>query len=96
LYRNSLQRLCSDLGLESRVRCIDRYVEDGELQRLVSRADVVVIPYDSDVQVSSGVITDAFAVGPPVVATDCLHTRELLADGAGLVVAHSDEAPAAA
>ena len=36
-YRNPLQRLCSDLGLASRVRFVDRYLEDGELQRLVSR-----------------------------------------------------------
>ena len=95
-YRNSLQRLCSDLGLASRVRFVDRYLEDGELQRLVSQADVVVIPYDSNVQVSSGVLTDAVAAGRPVVATDFPHARELLADGAGLVVPHSEEALAAA
>ena len=35
-YRNQLQRLCSDLGLASRVGFVDRYLEDGELQRLVS------------------------------------------------------------
>jgi hypothetical protein len=46
-------------------------MEDGELQRLVSRADVVVITYDNDLQVSSGVLGDAFAAGRPVVATDC-------------------------
>jgi hypothetical protein len=62
---------------------------------LVSRADVVVITYDNDLQVSSGVSTDAFAAGRPVVATDCSYTRGPLADGAGLVVAHSDEATAA-
>ncbi|HEX2368370.1 MAG TPA: glycosyltransferase [Acidimicrobiia bacterium] len=95
-YRNHLQRLCSELGLASRIRFVDRYLEEGELQRLVSRADVVVIPYDSKVQVSSGVLTDAIAAGRPVVATDFPHARELLADGAGLVVPHSDEALAAA
>ena len=95
-YRNELQRLCSDLGLAARVRFVDRYLEEGELQQLVSQADVVVIPYDSDVQVSSGVLTDAVAAGRPVVATDFPHARELLADGAGLVVPHSDEALASA
>ena len=53
-------------------------------------------PYDSNVQVSSGVLTDAVAAGRPVVATDFPHARELLADGAGLVVPHSEEALAAA
>ena len=75
---------------------MDRYLGEDELQRLVSQADVVVIPYDSDVQVSSGVLTDAVAAGRPVVATDFPHARELLADGAGVVVPHSDEALAAA
>ena len=95
-YRNELQRLSSGLGLASRVRFVDRYLGEDELQRLVSQADVVVIPYDSDVQVSSGVLTDAVAAGRPVVATDFPHARELLADGAGVVVPHSDEALAAA
>ena len=95
-YRNHLQRLCTDLGLASRVRFVDRYLADGELQRLVAGADVVVIPYDSDVQVSSGVLTDAVAAGQPVVATDFPHARELLEEGAGLVVPHTDEALAAA
>ena len=53
-------------------------------------------PYDSNVQVSSGVLTGAVAAGRPVVATDFPHARELLADGAGLVVPHSEEALAAA
>ena len=44
----------------------------------------MVILYDSNVQVSSGVLTDAVAAGRPVVATDFPHARELLADGAGL------------
>ena len=95
-YRNELQRLCSDLGLAARVRFVDRYLAESELQHLVSRADVVVIPYDSDVQVSSGVLADAVAAGRPVVATDFPHARELLGEDAGVVVPHSDEALASA
>jgi glycosyltransferase involved in cell wall biosynthesis len=51
---------------------------------------VVVLPYDSKDQVTSGVLVDAIAAGRPVVATAFPHAVELLASGAGLVVDHDD------
>jgi glycosyltransferase involved in cell wall biosynthesis len=51
---------------------------------------VVVLPYDSTEQVTSGVLVDAIAAGRPVVATAFPHAIELLASGAGLVVDHDD------
>jgi glycosyltransferase involved in cell wall biosynthesis len=51
---------------------------------------VVLLPYDSTDQVTSGVLIEAVAAGKPVVATRFPHARELLAGGAGLVVPHRD------
>jgi glycosyltransferase involved in cell wall biosynthesis len=51
---------------------------------------VVVLPYDSTDQVTSGVLVDAIATGRPVVATAFPHATELLASGAGVVVDHGD------
>lgn len=94
-YRRSIEGLVAELGLEDRVRFVDRYIGDEELELLAGAADVVVIPYDNDEQVCSGVLTDAIAVGRPVVATAFPHARELLADGAGIVAEHTSEAVAA-
>ena len=51
---------------------------------------MVVLPYDSTDQVTSGVLVDAIACGRPVVATAFPHAVELLGSGAGIVVAHDD------
>ena len=51
---------------------------------------MVVLPYDSTDQVTSGVLVDAIACGRPVVATAFPHAVELLASGAGIVVPHDD------
>lgn len=95
-YRRSLQRLAAELGLEERVRMVDRYVSDGELHEMATAADVVVLPYDNDEQVCSGVLTDAVALGRPVVCTAFPHAREFAAKGCGRAVGHEPAALAAA
>jgi polysaccharide biosynthesis protein PslF len=72
------------------VRFEDSYVDEGVLGRLIGRADVVVLPYDSTEQVTSGVLVEAVAAGKPVVATAFPHAVELLSSGAGVVVPHRD------
>src|SRR6478672_5848994 len=53
---------------------------------LIRSADVVVLPYDSLEQVTSGVLTEAVGAGIPVVATAFPHAVELLTGGPGLLV----------
>ena len=60
------------------------------LTALIQSAAVVVLPYDSTDQVTSGVLVDAIASGRPVVATAFPHAVELLGSGAGIVVGHDD------
>lgn len=96
-YRDSLVALASALGVSDRVRWLDAYLDQAELSRLICSADVVVLPYDSTEQVTSGVLIEAVGAGVPVVATEFPHAVELLADGPGLLVPHQDpEAMAAA
>ena len=70
----------------------DRYLGVGELAELVRQADVVLLPYDSREQVTSGVLIEAVAAGRPVVSTAFPHAIELLADGTGLLVPQRDPA----
>jgi len=60
------------------------------LTRMIRAADLVILPYDSDDQVTSGVLVDAVACGRPVVATAFPHATELLSGGAGVVVPQRD------
>ncbi len=94
-YRESLIRRARALGVGDRVIFDDTYRTVDELSKLVATADVVVLPYDSAEQVTSGVLVDAVAAGRPVVSTAFPHAIELLATGAGLVVPQRD-APALA
>ena len=56
----------------------------------IRRADIVLLPYESTEQVTSGVLVEALAAGKPVVATGFPHAVEMLANGAGALVPHSD------
>ncbi|MDP9091920.1 MAG: glycosyltransferase [Actinomycetota bacterium] len=89
-YRNSLRDRVRRLGLGDAVSFDAHYRESDALIRLVASADIVLLPYDSTDQVTSGVLIEAVAAGKPVVATCFPHARELLAAGSGLVVAHQD------
>jgi glycosyltransferase involved in cell wall biosynthesis len=91
-YRRSLQRQCAELGVQDRVVFDDGYRDWEALRTLVRSADVVLLPYDSRDQESSGVLVEALASARPVVATRFPHAVELLSTGAGLLVDQGDVA----
>nr|BFE70856.1 glycosyltransferase [Actinoplanes digitatis] len=87
-YRTGLHQLGAELGVAHAVAYRSGYLDDAELGGLIRSADVVVLPYDSAEQVTSGVLVEAVAAGVPVVATAFPHAVELLTDGPGLLVPH--------
>jgi glycosyltransferase involved in cell wall biosynthesis len=91
-YREGLHRLGVLLGVDHMVKYQDEYHDPATLSALIASADVVVLPYDSREQVTSGVLIEAVAAGVPVVATAFPHAVELLGDGRGHIVAHQDPA----
>ena len=68
----------------------DRYLTTSELHQLVQQADIVLLPYDSREQVTSGVLIEAVTAGKPVISTGFPHAVELLSGGAGLIVERQD------
>jgi len=96
-YRDSLRTLADSLGVSGRLEFDPAYRPTEQMPELIASAEVVLLPYDSDEQVTSGVLIEAVAAGRPVVATRFPHAVELLAGGSGTVVPHRDpEAMAAA
>lgn len=89
-YRDSLVALVRHHGLEDVVEFDDRYVDRETLVRRVRSADLVVLPYESVEQSTSGVLVEAIAAAKPVVATAFPHAVELLGGGAGIIVPHGD------
>jgi glycosyltransferase involved in cell wall biosynthesis len=91
-YRDRLKRKVADLGIGSMVSFEGRYLELPALLDIVRSADVILLPYDSLDQVTSGVLTEAVVAGKPVISTQFPHARELLATGAGILVPQRDPA----
>jgi polysaccharide biosynthesis protein PslF len=89
-YRRMLVERAGGSPARSQISFDDTYRDLESLTRLIRTADVVVLPYDSDEQVTSGVLVDAVAAGRPVVSTAFPHAVELLASGAGIVVPQRD------
>ncbi len=89
-YRASLHQLGASLGIAHTVNYESSYLDDAALGALIRSADVVVLPYDSTEQVTSGVLVEAVAARIPVVATVFPHAVELLTDGPGLLVPHKN------
>jgi polysaccharide biosynthesis protein PslF len=89
-YREARAEQARRTGVADSV-CFDaNYRDVSSLTALVRSSAVVVLPYDSTDQVTSGVLVDAIASGRPVVATAFPHAVELLGSGAGIVVDHDD------
>jgi glycosyltransferase involved in cell wall biosynthesis len=95
-YREGLSARMRGLGVATSVRFDAQYRDAAALTELVDSADVVLLPYDSTDQVTSGVLIEAVAAGKPVVATEFPHAVELLSGGAGIVVPHRDPVAIAA
>jgi glycosyltransferase involved in cell wall biosynthesis len=89
-YRNRLQLRIDELDLTDSIKLQPEYLNNAELAELVASSSLVLLPYDSTDQVTSGVLIEAVTARRPVVATRFPHALELLATGAGIVIPHHD------
>jgi len=67
--RSMLERLSTDLGVQSRVHLDIRHIPDDELGLLFSSCDAVVLPYRHTFSGQSGPLITAVSLGIPVVAS---------------------------
>jgi glycosyltransferase involved in cell wall biosynthesis len=88
--RESLYQHARAYGVAESVRLVECDPDEKTLDRLLSRADLVLLPYQSDTGVIVDVLVRAIASGTPVVATAVAHAEELLGSGAGLLVPLDD------
>ena len=89
-YRTALLARAARLGVADMVTFRSGYLDVASLGALAASADVVILPYDSREQVTSGVLIEAVTARRPVIATAFAHAVELLGTGAGLLVDHDD------
>jgi glycosyltransferase involved in cell wall biosynthesis len=89
-YREFLLSRAAENEVSEDVEFINSYMESQALKKLIQLADVILLPYDSHDQVTSGVLVEAMVAGKPIVSTRFPHAVELLADGSGYLVDQCD------
>jgi glycosyltransferase involved in cell wall biosynthesis len=89
-YRQSLQKLAEDLGVESNVIFRNRFVSTEELVELIGAADIYITPYKHKGQVVSGTLAYALSAGKAIISTPYLHAIELLDEERGVLVPFDD------
>jgi glycosyltransferase involved in cell wall biosynthesis len=89
-YRADLEGRAAELGVDDLVEFDDSYHDRDDLQRMIAAAHVILLPYDSVDQVTSGVLIEAVAAGKAVISSSFPHAVELLGGGVGLLVPRHD------
>ena len=89
-YREYLQKLARDLGIEASVIFRNRFVSPQEMVELIGAADIYITPYKHKAQVVSGTLAYALSAGKAIISTPYLHAIELLDDERGALVPFDD------
>src|SRR5437868_14854983 len=89
-YREQLQALAKEVGVESNVIFHNRFVSPEEMVAFIGAAAIYITPYRYEEQVVSGTLAYALGAGKAIISTPYWHAIELLDDGRGALVPFQD------
>src|SRR5437660_2626448 len=89
-YRDSLQALAREVGVESKVIFTNQFVSPEEMVQFIGAADIYITPYRHEAQVVSGTLAYALGAGKAIISTPYWHAIELLDDRRGALVPFQD------
>jgi glycosyltransferase involved in cell wall biosynthesis len=89
-YRDYLQNLAKELGVETHVIFRNRFESPQDLVELIGAADIYITPYKHEAQVVSGTLAYALCAGKAIISTPYLHATELLDGERGVLVPFDD------
>ena len=89
-YREHLQALAKEVGVEENVIFHNRFVSPEEMAELIGAADIYITPYRFEAQVVSGTLAFALGAGKAIISTPYWHAIELLDDRRGALVPFQD------
>ncbi|OQX82479.1 MAG: hypothetical protein B6D64_00055 [Bacteroidetes bacterium 4484_276] len=84
-YREYLQKLTIELGVENNVQFINKYVAEEDLCNYLLSSELYITPYLNEAQITSGTLAYAVASGSAVLSTPYWHAKELLDEGRGIL-----------
>jgi glycosyltransferase involved in cell wall biosynthesis len=89
-YRESLEAIVKELGLEQHVVFYNQFVPKEELLKYIGTADLYITPYLHREQITSGTLAYAFGCGKAVISTPYWYAEDLLVDNRGKLVPFKD------
>jgi glycosyltransferase involved in cell wall biosynthesis len=84
-YRESLQDMVREFGLQHNVQLIDKYLDFDELVSYLEATDIYLTPYLNPTQIVSGTLAYAVGCGKAIVSTPYLYAQEVLANHRGFL-----------
>ncbi|HJX84596.1 MAG TPA: glycosyltransferase family 4 protein, partial [Candidatus Angelobacter sp.] len=89
-YRESLQSLAREAGVESKVIFHNRFVTPEEMVQFIGAADIYITPYLHEAQAVSGTLAYALGAGKAIISTPYWYAAELLDGHRGALVPFKD------
>jgi glycosyltransferase involved in cell wall biosynthesis len=84
-YRESLQQMVRDYGLQHNVQLVDKYLDFDELVSYLEATDIYLTPYLNPTQIVSGTLAYAVGCGKAIVSTPYLYAQEVLSNHRGFL-----------
>lgn len=89
-YRESLQAMVREFGLNYNVQLVDKYLDFDEVVSYLAATDIYLTPYLNPAQIASGTLAYAVGSGKAIVSTPYLYAQELLAHNRGFLCEFRD------
>ena len=89
-YRESVQAMVREFGLQYNVQLVDKYLQFDELVSYLAAIDIYLTPYLNPEQIVSGTLAYAVGCGKAIVSTPYLYAQELLAHNRGFLCEFRD------
>lgn len=89
-YRNYLKKITRDLGIVENVRFVNEYLSLEDLVKWLKSIDIYITPYLEPQQITSGALAYAIGAGKACISTPYVYSKEVLADGRGVLVPFRD------
>jgi glycosyltransferase involved in cell wall biosynthesis len=89
-YRESLEKLARNLGVDGNVIFCNRFVELDELIKFIGAADIYITPYLEPAQIVSGTLAYSVGAGKAVISTPYWYAEEMLEEDRGVLVPFRD------
>ena len=90
-YRQKLEQMVQDYGLQNHVRFVNKYLELDELLEYLSLTDVYLFVSQDPNQAVSGTFTYAMSCACPIISTPMAHAQEMLQEHMGILLQDFDQ-----